>query len=175
MQHLNLPKPFPEIFVVFKNSLSSFVNPPRFPWFTMERPFSLSFLECVGTLANSGGRYSIYISDVRGSRRHSAAHVESQIVPLFRKSLIQSPRQNTVVADCPWLSAASLTTLAVAMKNVLFCSNKDIRFRWMRGVIMVVTLFTRPGDDVTVYYIESTVDRFAVDGEAAGKCLTVCE
>ena len=31
-----------------------------------------------------------------------------------------------------------------------------------------------PSDDVTVN-VESTVDRFAVDGEAAGKCVTVCE
>ena len=30
------------------------------------KAISLSFLECVGALANSGGRYSIYISDVRG-------------------------------------------------------------------------------------------------------------
>ena len=39
------------------------------------------------------------------------------------------------------------------------------------SVIMVVTWFTWPGDDVTVNNVDSTVDRFAVDGEAAGKCL----
>ena len=40
---------------------------------------------------------------------------------------------------------------------------------------MVVTWFMWPGDDVTVNNVDSTVDRFAVDGEAAEKCLTVCE
>ena len=30
------------------------------------KAISLSFVESVGTLANSGRRYSIYISDVRG-------------------------------------------------------------------------------------------------------------
>ena len=32
----------------------------------MKMLFPWAFLEYVGTLANSGGRYSIYVSDVRG-------------------------------------------------------------------------------------------------------------
>ena len=54
-----------------------------------------------------------------------------------------------------------------AIKISVFCE-------W-GGVIMVITWFTWPVDDVTVNKVESTVDRFAGDGEAAGKCLTVCE
>ena len=48
-------------FAAFKNSLGSLVNSLRIPWFSMERPCRLT---CVGALANSGGRYSVYVSDV---------------------------------------------------------------------------------------------------------------
>ena len=40
---------------------------------------------------------------------------------------------------------------------------------------MVNMWFTWPRDDVTVNNTEATVDRFAADGEAAGKCLAMCE
>ena len=69
LEHLNLPYPFPE------NSLR-FCSFPKIPWGVWLIPeisliyhgktISLSFLECVGTLANSGDRCSIYISDIRG-------------------------------------------------------------------------------------------------------------
>ena len=74
------------------------------------------------------------------SRRHRAAHVESQIVQ-YHCSLN------------PWQSgssAASLTTPAVAMKNALFWGNKDFRIRWMRERhngehVIHVTLWWRHG------------------------------
>ena len=42
------------------------------------------------------------------------------------------------------------------------------------SVIMVNTWFTWPCDDATVNNTEATVHRVAADGEAVGKCLTIC-
>ena len=67
-QHLNLPQPFPEnslrfcCFQKFPEELRKF---PESSLIFHGTAISLIFLECVGTLANSGGRYSIYVSDVR--------------------------------------------------------------------------------------------------------------
>ena len=66
------------------------VNSLRFPWFSMERPFPWVFLECVWNLGKSGGRYSIYVRDVRGIVAPSPAiygvtmrsHWPPRLVPL---------------------------------------------------------------------------------------------
>ena len=45
----------------------------RIPWDFPDFPWKGNFPECVGTLANSGGRYSIFVSDVRGTVAPSPA------------------------------------------------------------------------------------------------------
>ena len=52
-------------FAVFQNSPRSVANSLRFPDFPWKGHLHES-LKCVGTRANSSGRYSIYLSDVRG-------------------------------------------------------------------------------------------------------------
>ena len=62
---ITIPWEFPEILLFSKISwgLAKF---PEISLIFHGKAISLSFIQCVGTLANSGGRYSIYVSDVRG-------------------------------------------------------------------------------------------------------------
>ena len=59
------------------------------------------------------------------------------------------------------------------MKNALFWGNKDFRIQWMRERhngehVMHLTPWWHHGKNT-----EATVGRFAADGEAAVKCLTM--
>ena len=60
-----IPWEFPEI-LLFSKFPEELGKSPEISLIYHVKAISLSFLECVGTLANSGGRYSIYVSDVRG-------------------------------------------------------------------------------------------------------------
>ena len=59
-------------FTVFKKSMGSLVKFPEISLIFPGKAISL-LPECVGTLANSGGRYSIYVGDVSGIAAPSPA------------------------------------------------------------------------------------------------------
>ena len=61
-----IPWEFPEILQFSKIPCSELGKFPEISLIFHGKAISLSFLECVGTLAYFGSRYSIYVSDVRG-------------------------------------------------------------------------------------------------------------
>ena len=106
----------------------------------------------------------IILSTHKYNRRHRAAHVESQIVPLFPQSLT-----STVVGS-------GLNTACRRYEKCIVLGQYKCQNSVNEGsVIMVIAWFMWPWDDVMVNSVEATVDRFADDGEVAGKCPTVYE
>ena len=61
------------------------------------------------------------------------------------------------------------------MSNVLFGGNTYLRNMWSRGASQWRSRDSCDPVMTSVNNIEAKVGRFDVDGEAAGKCLTVCE
>ena len=75
-QHLNLPEPFPENslrFCYFRKFPEELAKFPEISLIFHGKAISLSFLECVGTPADCGRRYNIYVGDVRGIAAPSPA------------------------------------------------------------------------------------------------------